>query len=74
MITVYFANGDRVDIERATSAERAGGESAGVETVIVKNGGNQVAVFRFHEVIGWVVGPHGHTSALGERRVGEVNA
>ena len=74
MITVYFANGDRVDMERATSAARSGGESTAVETMIVKEAGNEVAVFRFDQVIGWVVGPHGHTSGLGERRVGESNA
>jgi hypothetical protein len=73
VITVYFTNGDRVDLERATSAERAGGASGAVETVVVKEGGHEAAVFRFDQVIGWVMGEHGHTSGLGARRIGESN-
>jgi hypothetical protein len=73
VITVY-TNGDRVDLERATSAETAGGASRAVETVVVKRGGREVAVLRFDQPIGWVVGEHRQTSGLGARRVGESNA
>ena len=73
MITIYFANGDRVDMEGATSAERGSGAYNEAETLVVKEGGDEAAVFRFDQIIGWVVGEHGHTSGFATHHVGDSN-
>jgi len=54
-VTIFFANGGRVTIPRATSVQLRE-YSTGELNVICRNGPEEVAAFSSSHIVGWVIG------------------
>ncbi|HZT08015.1 MAG TPA: hypothetical protein VFC51_13375 [Chloroflexota bacterium] len=54
-MTIFFANGGRVTIPRATSVQLRE-YSTGELNVICRNGPEEVAAFSSSHIVGWVIG------------------